>query len=104
MSKQTIQVAITDTIYQSLFGLTRDDVIREAKKRAGVKWNYMNWDNDDEAAKDCMSIEALQALNTVQSDILRILEKSQGIQSVKQIRSIAKHVATPYKVTNIWDD
>lgn len=104
MSDSNALDSMTNIIYRHLFGLSRVQVIQQAKKRAGDDWNYIGWVNDDDsAARDWMTIEALDALSAVERNITARINKIEGYITPAQLRALTKYVVSQHpKVQNVW--
>ena len=67
--KNLNQLAMDNLVCMQLFNLSYEDFIAEAKRRAGKDWNYIDWNDDMEAARDWLTADALRALADAESAI-----------------------------------
>ena len=93
-----------NAIYQELFGMGKNDMIRAAFLRHPTGWGDIWGDNDDENMRDCLSAQALEALAAVECDMARRLGAAAG--SLDQIETLARQVARRHKPANfqIWSN
>ena len=93
---------MSDIIYRELFGLSHADFIAKAKQVAGSEWGFINWDNEDEKARDWLTVEARAALSSVEGEIADRLNSIEIVAPETMI-AIIRHTAKSHgKVTNIW--
>ena len=64
-----LPVSIQKAICLALFGMTLEDFIAEAKRRAGANWKFIEHGNDFENALDWVSLKALQEYNALLDDL-----------------------------------
>lgn len=103
VDQETIKHAITSEIYECLFGLNRDEVIRTAQVVAGSHWGVIPHGGDlDEQARDWMSIEALNALSHVESSFSRKLNRLAMPLTMEQACSLVRLTCRGYEVSNVW--
>ena len=70
---RTMNLEIMDSVIcQVLTGMTLEEFIAEAKRRAGKNWNYIGGD-DIEAARDWLTVDALTAFSEAETIVADVL-------------------------------
>lgn len=95
-----------NTIYEALFGMSHDTFIAKAKQHkdygtaAGLLYPA---DDEDECARDCLTLEALQALNEAESRLARYFETyklvffTDDVQAIRSFQRTIKDVCEAVK-------
>ncbi len=92
MTPEHVQSVLSSEIYTRLFGMSRAELLAIAKTMPCFDSTWAK-DNDDEAMRDCFSIEALQALSTVEERATeRLLLFTFRGQSTEEIASILANI------------
>lgn len=78
--------AITSAVYEALFDKTQAELIAEAKGTCPTDF-YNAWiglynDDEDEAMRDCLSVEALSVLNRIEGDMATYIHQVSTIEGV----------------------
>jgi hypothetical protein len=88
-----VVIAITDTIYQELFGRTRMQMIDESKSRWDMKMLLLVHRGDiDEIMRDYMTTEALQALSHAESSVAQAIRRFAGLGEYPTTIPVADYV------------
>jgi len=75
-SKEQALAQALNTVYEALFGMSRDAMIAQAKQRAdyGIGAGLLySLEDEAEAMRDCLSIEALSLLNEAEGYLANYL-------------------------------
>ena len=104
---EIIQHQIDTEIYDVLFGMSKNDMIRAAYLKHPEGWGEIWGDDDTENMRDCLSAEALELLATVESECATaILEGilKKGKPGVKQLKKLCREIAMKHKpeTINVW--
>jgi hypothetical protein len=77
MKKQEALELLINTVYESLFGMNRAEMLARAENHphrglgAGLAYEF---GDEDEAMRDCLSEDALKALGTVEGNLAKKLD------------------------------
>ncbi len=105
MTTNTELNMITSAVYEQLFGMTRDDMLQQAKQAEGDNWDAMRWHDDDEALRDCLSLEAITALRVVEGKLFKELANDDLPKTLNQVIEMTKGIANEYgSVSVVWYD
>jgi hypothetical protein len=86
---------LTDLIYQGVLGLTREEFIEQAKQRTDS--GHFTTD-EDEAARDCLSADALKAISLVEK-VFAVFIK---IHKMIPPDTVVLDIASRERVETIW--
>lgn len=101
-----INQAIMDNfICTQVLGMSYEDFIAAAKQRAGKDWNYIGWNDEMEAARDWLSVDALNALAEAEGDIAEALYSASNMlgkltlpEAMVMAQEIIKDIKVPDKI------
>jgi len=79
MMKNPNQLVMDNLVCIQLFNLSYEEFIAEAKRRAGKDWNYIDWNDDMESARDWLTADALRALADAEGAIANGLRSSSAM-------------------------